>query len=283
VHPFRFGLVAAPRGTGEQWVATARQAFDLGFGTLLVPDGLTLHAPMPALATAAAAVPGLRVAPFVLAAPYRSPRAAAWEGHSMTVLTGGRFEFGIGTGRPDARGETEQLGRSWGTGADRLAQLQETVAHLRALEKPGGNGGSGSPAAPPGVGRTPVLVAAGGPRALAFAAAEADIITLAAQPTTPRAEVAAMADRLREMAAPREPELLYNVFAVGDAIPPWMAKFAGDLSDLPDDTLALLRGTPRQMADELRRRRDTLGVSYVAVSEQFAEPFAPVAELLAGA
>ena len=48
------------------------------------------------------------------------------------------------------------------------------------------------------------------------------------------------------------------------------------------DTLALLGGTPRQMADELQRRRDALGVSYFAVSEAFAEPFAPVAELLVG-
>ena len=59
--PFRFGLVAAPRGTGEQWVATARRAADLGFATLLAPDGVALHAPIPALAVAAAAVPGLRV------------------------------------------------------------------------------------------------------------------------------------------------------------------------------------------------------------------------------
>jgi alkanesulfonate monooxygenase SsuD/methylene tetrahydromethanopterin reductase-like flavin-dependent oxidoreductase (luciferase family) len=222
---------------------------------------------MPALATAAAAVPGLRVGPFVLAAPLRPPRSAAWEGHSMTVLTDGRFEFGIGTGRPDARGEVEQVGRPWGSGAQRLEQLKETVAHLRELD---------------GDGHTPVLIAAGGPRALAFAAAEADIVTLAAQPATPRAEVVAMADRLRELAGPREPEISMNVFAVGDEIPPWMARFAGDVSNLSADTLALLRGTPREMADELRRRRDTLGVSYFAVGEAFAELFAPVAELLAG-
>ena len=222
---------------------------------------------MPALATAAVAVPGLRVGPFVLAAPLRPPRLAAWEGHSMTVLTGGRFEFGIGTGRPDARGEVELLGRSWGTGAQRLEQLQETVAQLRELD---------------GAGHTPVLVAAGGPRALAFAAAEADIVTLAAQPATPRAQVQEMADRLRELAGPRDPELSMNIFAVGDEIPPWMARFAGDMTNLPADTLALLRGTPRQMADELRRRRDTLGVSYFGVGEAFADAFAPVAELLAG-
>jgi len=185
----------------------------------------------------------------------------------MSVLTDGRFEFGIGTGRPDARGEVEQLGRPWGSGAQRLEQLQETVAHLRELD---------------GDGHTPVLIAAGGPRALAFAAAEADIVTLAAQASTPRAEVAAMADRLRELAGPRTPELSMNVFAVGDEIPPWMARFAGDVSNLPADTLALLRGTPQQMADELQRRREALGVSYYAVGEAFAELFAPVAELLAG-
>jgi alkanesulfonate monooxygenase SsuD/methylene tetrahydromethanopterin reductase-like flavin-dependent oxidoreductase (luciferase family) len=265
VHPFRFGLVAAPRGTGEQWVATARRAADLGYGTLLVPDGLGLHAPMPACATAAAAVPGLRVGPYVLAAPLRPPRSAAWEGHSMTALTGGRFDFGIGTGRPDARGEAAQLGMPWGSGAQRLEQVRETVAHLRALD---------------GDERTPVLIAAGGPRALALAAAEADIVTLAAPPATARDEVRRMADRVRD--GGRSPELSMNVNVVGDEVPSWMAGYVGDLADLPDDTLARLRGTARQMADELLRRRDTLGVSYFAVGEAFAAAFAPVAELLAG-
>ena len=36
------------------------------------------------------------------------------------------------------------------------------------------------------------------------------------------------------------------------------------------------------MADELRRRRDALGISYFSVNAAFIEPFAPVAELLAG-
>ena len=34
------------------------------------------------------------------------------------------------------------------------------------------------------------------------------------------------------------------------------------------------------MADELRRRRDGLGVTYFAVGEAFADRFAPVVELL---
>ena len=113
-HPFRFGLVAAPRGTGEQWIATARRAADRGFGTLLVPDGLALHAPIPALAVAATAVPSLRVCPFVLAAPLRIPRAVAWEAHSMSALTHGRFELGLGTGRPQAAEEAAAAGDAVG-------------------------------------------------------------------------------------------------------------------------------------------------------------------------
>jgi hypothetical protein len=36
------------------------------------------------------------------------------------------------------------------------------------------------------------------------------------------------------------------------------------------------------MADELRRRRDTLGVSYVSVNSAFLEQLAPVVEQLTG-
>jgi alkanesulfonate monooxygenase SsuD/methylene tetrahydromethanopterin reductase-like flavin-dependent oxidoreductase (luciferase family) len=78
--------------------------------------------------------------------------------------------------------------------------------------------------------RIPVLIAASGPRALALAAAEADTVTLAAPPETPREQVQAMADRVRELAGPRaaELELSMNVFVVGDELPPWMAAVVAD-------------------------------------------------------
>jgi alkanesulfonate monooxygenase SsuD/methylene tetrahydromethanopterin reductase-like flavin-dependent oxidoreductase (luciferase family) len=268
-HPFRFGLVTAPRGTGEQWIATARRAAGRGYGTLLVPDGLAMHAPMPALAVAATAVPSLRVCPFVLAAPLRTPRAVAWEAHSMSALTHGRFELGLGTGRPQAAEEAAQLGMPWGSGAQRLDRARETVAAVRALDPDR---------------RIPLLIAAAGPRALALAAAEADVVTLAAPPSTPRQQVGVMADRVRQLAGPRaaQLELSMNVFVVGDEVPPFMAGFVGDPAALAGDTLAFLRGSPREMADELRRRRDGLGLTYFAVGEAFADRFAPVVELLAG-
>ena len=89
---------------------------------------------MPALAVAATAVPSLRVCPFVLAAPLRTPRTVAWEAQSMSALTDGRFELGLGTGRPQAADEAAQLGVPWGSGAQRLDRLRETVTAVGALD-----------------------------------------------------------------------------------------------------------------------------------------------------
>lgn len=269
---FRFGAVVTPEGGGQQWAATAKRVEELGYSTLLMPDGLQLLSPFPSLAVAACATTTLRVATFVLASPLRSPRAAAWEGHSLSVLTEGRFDFGIGTGRPEAQRFAEALGRPWGTAGERLRDVAESIEHLRELD---------------GDRHTPVLVAAGGPKALALAGRTADIVTLAAPPLAGRDHLAGMAAQLREAAGERagDIEIAMNLFAVGDdEIPPWTQKFIGaDHATLvAHDSQTLVRGTPAEMADELRRRRDAYGLSFVSVNGSFLEQFAPVVELLAG-
>lgn len=40
--PFRFAAQGAPQD-GVQWLATARRAQELGYATLLMPDGLQLR------------------------------------------------------------------------------------------------------------------------------------------------------------------------------------------------------------------------------------------------
>lgn len=267
MHPFRFGVIAAPTGSGEEWTGTARRVVDGGFSTLLSPDGTRMHAPFPALATAAAVAPDLRVGTFVLAAPLRPARSAAWEAHSLSELSGGRFEFGIGTGRPDARDEAESFGLPWGSASDRLDTVRRTIADLRELD---------------GDRRTPVLMAAAGPKAMALAAEQADIVALATSPLASRAELAELTAGLRE----REPgpEIAANLFVVGDETPPWVQKFLGaDPAELDSrESLAVLRGSPREMADELERRRDQLGVSYFVADSYYLDALAPVVELLAG-
>jgi probable F420-dependent oxidoreductase len=268
---FRFAVQAVP-GDGEQWLAIARRAESLGYSTLFMPDGMQLPAPLPALALAAGATTTLRVGAFVLASPLRPPRLAAWEAHTLSSLSAGRFEMGIGTGRPEAEQDAVKLlGQQPTTGAQRLAQVRQTIDDLRALD-----GGQ----------HTPVLMAAGGPKALALAAAKADIVTLALGPTASREDVAGLVAQLGAAAGDRAGaiELMAPIFVVGDEAPPWALRFLQtDMATLIErDSLVILRGTARAMADELERRRDRLAVSYISVNAAYTEQFAPVVELLAG-
>jgi alkanesulfonate monooxygenase SsuD/methylene tetrahydromethanopterin reductase-like flavin-dependent oxidoreductase (luciferase family) len=269
MRPFRFGVVAAPQGA-QRWVADVKRIADLGYSTVLMPDGVQLLSPFSSLAVAATVAP-LRVGTFVLASPLRTPRQAAWEAHSLSVLTGGRFDMGIGTGHDRVPQGAAELGMPYGSASERRDQVKQTVAHLRELD---------------GDHHTPVLTAASGPKALALAAEIADIVTLAAAPLAGRDQFAAMVEDLHAAAGARaeELELAMNLFVVGDEVPPWMTGFIGaDVDDLvAADSLTLLRGDVDAMIDELQRRRDAFGTSYISVNSAFYEAFAPVVERLAG-
>lgn len=269
--PFRFGVVATPDQGPQSWIATARRVEDLGYSTLLMPDGLQLLAPFPSLAVAASVTTTLRVGTFVLASPLRTPRAAAWEAHTLTVLTGGRFDLGIGTGHGGVPHEAAQLGMPYGTAAERRRQMADTVTHLRELD---------------GELHTPVLMAASGPKALALAGEVADIVTLAADARATRDEVAAMADAVRVAAGERAEEIEFamNLFVIGDEVPEWTRGFIGATAEelIAADSLTMLRGSTVEMADELRRRRDAFGTSSISVNAAFFEQLAPVVERLAG-
>lgn len=268
---FRFAVTATP-DNDTQWLGLARRAEDLGYSALLMPDGLRESAPLPALALAAGATSTLRVGTWVLASPLRSPRLAAWDAHTLSRLSGGRFDFGIGTGRPEVVDDAVRLfGQQPLSPAGRLAQAEQAIDELRALD---------------GDARTPVLIAAGGPKARALAAAKADRVTLATGPFATREETAALVAEVREQAGERadQIEFVAPIFVVGDEAPPYVRQFIGtDAKTLIErDSLSILRGSPREMADELLRRRETLGTSYFTVNPAFIQQFAPVIQLLSG-
>jgi len=270
--PFSFGVVATPQGGHEQWIATARRVEELGYSSLLMPDGIQLLSPFPSLTLAAHVTERLRVGTFVLAGPLRTPYQAAWEAHSVSVLTGGRFDLGIGTGRPAVKEAAAKVGMPYGSAAERLAQVEQAVATLRELD--------GDTV------RTPVLMAAGGPKSRAVAARLADTVTLAADALAPRSELEAMAAAVRAEAGERaaEIELAMNIFVVGDEVPPWTRHFIGaDAKDLIEaESMTMLRGTTDEIVDELQRRRETIGVSSISVNQAFFEKLAPVVERLVG-
>ncbi len=204
---FRFGIVAAQAGDGRQWAATARRVEELGYDSLLIPDNLGGLAPFPALAAAAAATSTLTVGTYVLAAPYRPPVEVAWEAATLDLLSGNRFQLGLGAGRPAAAAEAEQLGRSFGSFPDRV---DEVVAAIDAARE-----------------RTPglrVLVAGSGRRLLERVASLADVVALGLPPDADEAALAAKVALVREVAGGRAGriELNVNLLAVGTETPPWL-------------------------------------------------------------
>jgi probable F420-dependent oxidoreductase len=295
-HPFRFGVVAAQARSAEEWADKARRVESMGYSTLVMPDGLrhTL-APLPALAAAAAVTRSLRLGTYVIANDFRNPVLLAKEAATLDVLSDGRFELGLGVGRPAAAEDNRMLGLPFDPGKVRVDRLGEALALMKPLlagqraTARGGHYAAADAEISPGPlqrPRPPILVAAWGPRLLALAGREADIIALGAQPNTPEPAVAERVNWIREAAGPRfsEIELNINLTAVGEQVPAWISGRMGlTARDLQEAGAAsALMGTTDQMCETLLSRRDTLGISYLVVSEEMMETLAPVVERLAG-
>ena len=264
--PFRFGLVAMPQAA-DSWLDLARRVEALGFDALLVPDNLAATAPMLACTAAAGVTQRLHVGPYVLAAPLRNPGLVAAEAATLHALSGGRVELGLGAGRPDSAREAEQLGVPFGSPGERMAHLERTIAAVRVRTPD-----------------TPLTVAASGPRMLALAGRTADVVALGASPYAGPDELARMARIVTDAAGGREVALNVNLSAVGDDIPPWLEQRMGVTVDklVAAGSFAHLRGTPREMADSLERRRAATGLSYLCAGADNSERLAPVVELLHG-
>jgi alkanesulfonate monooxygenase SsuD/methylene tetrahydromethanopterin reductase-like flavin-dependent oxidoreductase (luciferase family) len=265
--PFRFGVVAPVLTDVRTWLDQARRLADSGFSTLLMPDVPQWQpAPAPTLATAAT-LTNLRVGTWVYASPLRPPWSTAWEAHSLSVLTEGRFEMGIGAGRPGIEDELGERGMPVPTPSERLDQMRETVATLRELDGPELH--------------TPVAMAVRGPRARALALEVADTVTIASLSSDSRADVAGVA---RDLLPAREVELALHVPVVGDRVAPFMASArATDPAALREaDSLAFLPDGPAAAAEELHRRREEIGYSYFVVGADSAELLALMVAALAG-
>ena len=245
-----------------------------------MPDTLNTPAPLPALAAAAAVISTLRVGTWVLCDPLRNPRTVAWEAGSLARMTGGRFELGLGAGRPAAGEDARRLGVPFGTASQRVQRLRESVPLIRGLLD------GGEPDFPSAGHRVPILIAASGPRLLEFAAQTADIVAFGWPPDTDEdgarciiaQVIAAAGDRADNI------ELAAGLIAVGDEQHPWLQRMGVDPAALAAaGAITVVSGNARKIADNLLRRRDRLGLSYITVPSASADAFAPVLDLLAGA
>jgi alkanesulfonate monooxygenase SsuD/methylene tetrahydromethanopterin reductase-like flavin-dependent oxidoreductase (luciferase family) len=263
---FRFGVVAPIRTDLPTWRDRVRRIADAGYSTLLMPDVPQWQpAPGPTLALAAA-LANIRVGTWVYASPVRPPWITAWEAHSLSVLTEGRFEMGVGTGRPGIADQLRELGLPASPQSERLAHVRETVRALRDLDGPSLH--------------TPVLMAVRGPKAQALAAEVADTVTFVQLPGESRVEVARLA---RDFRSSRDVEFALHVSVIGDMVAPFMAPPDTDPAALRAvDSLAVLPDDPAAAVEEIQRRRDEMGFSYVVIGANAADKLAPVVAELAG-
>jgi probable F420-dependent oxidoreductase len=294
--PFRFGVVVAQARSGDELAERARRVEGLGYSSWLMPDtlGQTL-APLPALAAAAAATRSLRVGTFVLANDFRNPVLLARESSTLDFLSNGRFELGLGAGRPAAESDARKLGIRFESGGARVDRLAEALGIISALLSGEQATATGPHYAavdadvfppPAQLPHLPILVAGSGRRLLSLAARKADIVALGAGPSASQRDFAEKVGWVREAAGERfkDLELNLNLVAVGDEADPMVrARFGLSFEDLVRaGSPSVLVGTTDEMCEQLLRRREALGTSYVTVGQAFFESFAPVVERLAG-
>jgi probable F420-dependent oxidoreductase len=308
MHPFRFGIQCRGPADAAGWKALARKVEDLGWSTMTVADhfddGL---APMPALVAAASATSTLRIGTMVLANDYRHPVVVAKEAATMDLLSGGRFELGLGAGWQTT--DYERTGIPFDRAGMRIDRLAEAIDIVRGLWQPGPFSSTGHHYRVTGLEGLPLPIQPGGPtlviggggeRILRLAARTADVIALnvnlAAGVIDERAfpdGVAAATERklgwIREAAGERSDDIVLQTRVhlamvtddrqgVIDELSPAFGLTPAEAAETPH----ALIGSVDQICDQLIERRERWGISYLGMSADQLDPFAPVVAKLAG-
>ena len=311
----RFGFAASTTNTVEEWRELARKAEDLGYDVLHIADHLSRQwSPLLALLAAADATTRLRFGTQVIANDFRHPVVLAKEIATLDVLTGGRFECGIGVGHPATsaigRSDYAQLGREMDEPGPRVSRLAESVRLIKqfmASSEPFDFAGSfyngtgilpfPRPVQQP---RPPIMVAGAGPRMLRLCGREADIINIAPRPPTkgPSArgtvgfglDIHAELALIKEAAGERYDDIELCVFAdravVTDDVEPAMLRLQDELQINREQLLEMphtLIGEPGAIEERILADRERYGITYRIVPGALMEAFAPVVKRLAGA
>jgi probable F420-dependent oxidoreductase len=323
--PFRFSLQCFNTDSPANWRALIAKTEALGYSTFFLADHFlsagpaldsTFHPPqmlaaLPAIAMALEQTTTLRVGCRVFCNDYHHPFMLAKEAATMDYLSGGRLEFGIGAGW--IKNEYEAVNLPFDEFPARFDRFAEFVHAYKAfmngdpLDLRGdsirwsGFSGTPSPVQKP---YPPLMIGGGSRKILEFAGQEADIVSLNfnnragmlgpdGMSSGMAAATAKKIDWIKSGAGARfgniELEIgAYNTI-ITDHQQPTAAAIAGALGMQPEDILAhphCLIGSVDYICDELQRRREAYGISYIAVLDDgqnnMVDAFAPVVARLAG-
>jgi probable F420-dependent oxidoreductase len=307
--PFRFGINMRDASSRAEWQDKARKVETLGYSVLLVPDHLTpILATIPSVMSAADATTRLRIGTNVLNNDLRHPVLLAREAATVDLLSDGRLELGLGAGY--MRIEYDQAGLCFDRGGVRVERLAESVPIIKGLL-----GGAevnfvgrhyrvtGHTIYPLPVQRPhpPIIIGGNGPRLLALAATEADIVNLTGL-TFARGgtsldmsgwKLAGVDERLRiirEAAGERFDRLELSAQIQRVITTERRREAAEELQKTwkqlsVDEILAapfVLIGTVDEMVETLQARRDRWGISYFVTFEPYLDAFAPIVARLTG-
>jgi probable F420-dependent oxidoreductase len=309
----RFGVVSESVREGRGWLDFARQVEDAGLDVLLLRDHFSAGAfgqqlaPFTGLAAAAAVTRRLRPGTIVLSNDFRHPAVLAHEAASLDLVSGGRFELGIGAGWYQP--EYEAAGIAFDAAGQRISRLDESLRIIKGLLAGTPVHHKGDfyridgldldvlPAPRP---RSPrLLVGAGGPRMLRLAARHADIVGVLPAPIRDSADSDDPRDCLpaafdaklavvREAAGDRFGDLeisAFGTFVVTDkrraetdeliARRGWTGIDAEAVWQMP----TIFIGSLDQVRSDLRARRERFGLSYFVVGE---DGLGAVADIVSG-
>lgn len=291
--PFRFGVNILEFSSGEEFRQRCRRAEEQGYDILHVPDHLGWCAPFPALVAAAQVTERPRLGTFVLNAGFWNPALLAREVATLDQLSNGRFELGLGAGYVKA--EHDAAGLPFASPGGRVDHLEHTVTEVtRLLADP-------EQTPRPQQEQVPLLIGGNGDRVLRLAARTAAVAAF-----TGGRQVRGKPEGTIELIPPGELEgriAALHGFAQGRAEPPelnYLVQHLAGTGDrrtalerlrpygprMSDEELlshpALLVGSAKEMAEQLRAHRERFGLSYFTVLDPHMDAFAPVIEELHG-
>ncbi len=306
VKPFRFGVSISNAASAEEWRSAALKAEDLGYDTFLVADHIRQSfQPMVALAFAAEATKRIRLGTFVINNDFRHPVLLAREAATLDVLSGGRFELGIGAGH--SGDEYREAGIAFDSAKIRVERLAESVDVIRRLWRDEevrfegkyyqvhGHRSYPKPVQP----TIPIAIGGNGKTLLELAAREADIVGFTGfwagengrARAFPHFTVEGIADRIaivRQAAAERFADLELNVLVQSvetrrprESAESWAERMALT-AELVTDSPFVLYGSESQHEEKLLAYRARFGVSYITTFGAGMDTLAPLVARLAG-
>jgi probable F420-dependent oxidoreductase len=255
MRPFTFLADDNSATNATELAERACRAEALGVTTFVIPDHLVpLMAPIPYLATVAAATDKVRISAFVHNNDLRHPALLAKDLATLDVLSGGRLDVAIGAGwnKP----EYDAIGLPFDPVGVRVGRLTEAVAVIKGCFGDGPFSFAGEhytitdyDGHPKPVQRPhpPIFIGGGGKRTLTLAAREADIVGLA-----PRILSEQRADPVSITWAATEEKIAWVREAAGDRFDD--LTFNVYPSQWPITVTDDLRGEARKVIDRMKEK-----------------------------